>query len=127
MALLAMAAPDIMLSAPIPTMLDWLAPLMLEFRASWALQQLTTQQPYGSIAYGYEKNSYSPALADSWLDESPEALTFLQQLDPQASATLAIDLYSGFTHGLPFVWRNGRRHDWKQHPKTTLLDIPRTG
>jgi hypothetical protein len=75
-----------------------LVSLMLAIRSNWALYLLTQPETYGSIAYEYEKNSYPPALADV-LAENPDAdqaLAFLQQLDPEAEATLGVDLYSSF-------------------------------
>lgn len=79
-------------------MLDSLACLVFELRSGWALQQLTAPETYGTIAYEYEKNSYPLALADvlATNEDRDEALAFLQQLDPQATGTLGVDLHSGF-------------------------------
>lgn len=69
---------------------------MFRLRAQLALIQLAAVEPYGSIAYEYEKNSYPLAMADVlWGQRS--GLDFLQQIDPQATDTQGIDLLSGFT------------------------------
>jgi hypothetical protein len=75
-----------------------LVSLLLAIRSNWALYLLTQPDNYGSIAYEYEKNSYPRALADLLADnpDTDQALAFLQQLDPEADATLGVDLYSSF-------------------------------
>lgn len=82
-------------------MFDTLLSVMVELRSVWALEQLRQVESYGSIAYEYEKRSYPLAMADLIAhpdaDAAAPALAFLQQLDPQATETLGIDLHSGFT------------------------------
>ena len=70
---------------------------MFQLRSQLALIQLAAVNPYGSIAYEYEKNSYPLAMADILWGQKTSALAFLQQIDPQASETQGIDLLSGFT------------------------------
>ncbi len=70
---------------------------MFRLRAQLALIQLAAVEPYGSIAYEYEKNSYPLAMADVLWGQQSAALDFLQQLDSQATETEGIDLLSGFT------------------------------
>ena len=70
---------------------------MFQARSQLALLQLAAIEPYGSIAYEYEKNSYPLAMADILWGHKPSALAFLQQIDPQASETDGVDLHSGFT------------------------------
>ncbi|MEM6252456.1 MAG: hypothetical protein AAF821_05990 [Cyanobacteria bacterium P01_D01_bin.156] len=71
--------------------------LMFRLRTQLALLQLAAVEPYGSIAYEYEKNSYPLAMADMLWGQQSAALDFLQQIDPQARETQGIDLLSGFT------------------------------
>ena len=71
--------------------------LMFRLRAQLALLQLAAVEPYGSIAYEYEKNSYPLAMADVLWGQPSSALDFLQQIDAQAIETQGIDLLSGFT------------------------------
>ena len=71
--------------------------LMFRLRAQLALIQLATVEPYGSIAYEYEKNSYPLAMADVLRGQPSKGLEFLQQVDTQAVETSGIDLLSGFT------------------------------
>ena len=71
--------------------------LMFRLRAQLALIQLAVVEPYGSIAYEYEKNSYPLAMADVLWGQSSTGLNFLQQIDEQARETQGIDLLSGFT------------------------------
>jgi hypothetical protein len=77
--------------------LDILMVALFELRTQYALAQLTTVPRYGSIQYEYEKNAYPLAMADILFGDKDQALAFLQQLDPQASQTLEIDLHSSFT------------------------------
>ena len=70
---------------------------MFQARSQLALLQLAAVEPYGSIAYEYEKNSYPLAMADILWGHKPSALAFLQQIDSQASETHGVDLLSGFT------------------------------
>ena len=70
---------------------------MFRLRAQLALLQLAAVEPYGSIAYEYEKNSYPLAMADVLWGQPSSALDFLQQIDAQAIETQGIDLLSGFT------------------------------
>ena len=70
--------------------------VMFRLRMQLALIQLAAVEPYGSIAYEYEKNSYPLAMADVLRGHSPPALDFLQQVDTQAVETQGIDLLSGF-------------------------------
>ncbi|MEM9808953.1 MAG: hypothetical protein AAF959_27175 [Cyanobacteria bacterium P01_D01_bin.56] len=71
--------------------------LMFRLRTQLTLLQLTAVDPYGSIAYEYEKNSYPLAMADVLWGQQSAALDFLQQIDPQATETQGVDLLSGFT------------------------------
>ncbi|MEM8614111.1 MAG: hypothetical protein AAGF93_18960 [Cyanobacteria bacterium P01_H01_bin.105] len=71
--------------------------LMLLLRMQLTLMQLAAVEPYGSIAYEYEKNSYPLAMADVLWGEPSAGLAFLQQIDEQATETQGIDLLSGFT------------------------------
>ncbi|MFG6094957.1 hypothetical protein SPB21_06885 [Leptothoe sp. ISB3NOV94-8A] len=71
--------------------------LMFRLRAQLALIQLAAVEPYGSIAYEYEKNSYPLAMADVLWGQQSSGLAFLQQIDEQATETQGIDLLSGFT------------------------------
>ncbi|MDA0268303.1 MAG: hypothetical protein O2890_08180 [Cyanobacteria bacterium] len=74
-----------------------LVSLLLALRSHWALYLLAQPDTHGSIAYEYEKNSYPLALADVLAgNQADQALAFLQQPDPEADATLGIDLYSSF-------------------------------
>lgn len=70
---------------------------MFRMRSQLALIQLAAVEPYGSIAYEYEKNSYPLAMASVLWGQKPSAIEFLQQIDPQASETQGVDLLSGFT------------------------------
>lgn len=70
---------------------------MFRLKAQLALIQLATVEPYGSIAYEYEKNSYPLAMADVLWGQPSAGLDFLQQIDNQAVETNGIDLLSGFT------------------------------
>ncbi|NEQ52226.1 MAG: hypothetical protein F6K11_19145 [Leptolyngbya sp. SIO3F4] len=71
--------------------------LMFRLRSQLALLQLAAVEPYGSIAYEYEKNSYPLAMADVVWGQQSTGLDFLQQDDEQARETQGIDLLSGFT------------------------------
>ncbi|MEM7792987.1 MAG: hypothetical protein AAF579_00860, partial [Cyanobacteria bacterium P01_C01_bin.118] len=55
--------------------------LMFRLKAQLALIQLATVEPYGSIAYEYEKNSYPLAMADVLWGQPSAGLDFLQQID----------------------------------------------
>ena len=70
---------------------------MFRLRSQLALIQLAAVDPYGSIAYEYEKNSYPLAMADVLWVQKSSGLAFLQQIDKQATETQGIDLLSGFT------------------------------
>ncbi len=70
---------------------------MFQLRSQLALIQLAAVEPYGSIAYEYEKNSYPLAMADVLWGQPASGLDFLQQIDQQAIETEGIDLLSGFT------------------------------
>lgn len=70
---------------------------MFRLRAQLTLMQLAAVEPYGSIAYEYEKNSYPLAMADVLWNQPSSGLEFLQQIDEQAIETQGIDLLSGFT------------------------------
>ncbi len=79
-------------------MMECLLGLFFNLRANWALHLLAAPDSFGSIAYEYEKTSYPRALADVWAnnEQAEAAIAFLQQIDPEASETLGIDLYSSF-------------------------------
>ncbi|NEP17063.1 MAG: hypothetical protein F6J97_09160 [Leptolyngbya sp. SIO4C1] len=67
-----------------------------QLRSQLALLELAAVEPYGSIAYEYEKNSYPLAMADLLGSDRRAAQDFLQQIDQQATETEGVDLLSGF-------------------------------
>ena len=114
---------------------------MFRLRTQLTLMQLAAVNPYGSIAYEYEKNSYPLAMADVLWGQPSSGLAFLQQIDHQATETQGIDLLSGFTlkgqmrkyfyfgHRLEPVYRQRMwqaMHDFTvSDPLTRIADPPR--